>query len=113
MFRFVVIAALGVVTLASAGCSERTPSPDLPAASEHGPLTGDSDMICSEWDDLYNAYNTDDKGSPAAAKAYFAVERNGAPDARRAKIERAYFHEQAEAVWDLAKRADDPRVRTA
>jgi hypothetical protein len=112
MFRFAVITVLGVVALASAGCSEATPAPVTPAVSAPGPLAGNSEMICSEWNDLYNAYNTDDAGSAAAAKAYFAAERNGTSDARRVKIEQAYFHEQATAVWDLAKRADDPRVRT-
>ncbi|MET8149808.1 hypothetical protein ACIBSW_23070 [Actinoplanes sp. NPDC049668] len=112
MFRFAVITALGVVALASAGCSGPAPTPVNPTFPAPGPLTGNSETICSEWDDLYTAYNIDDTDSAAAAKAYFAAVRNGTPDARRVKIDRTYFHEQAEAVWDLAKQADDPRVRT-
>lgn len=112
MVRFAAITALAVVTLASAGCSEPTPTPVTPAAPAPGPLAGNSELICSEWDDMYNSYNTDDPGSAAAAKAYFDLERNGTSDARRGKVEQTYFSEQAKAVWSLAKRADDPRVRT-
>jgi hypothetical protein len=110
MFRLAVSAAWVVLALAAAGCSDPSPAPVTPAVSAPGPLTGNSETICDQWSDLHDAYNSDD---PPAAKAYFAAQDNGTSGTKRAKIEYTYFHEQAKAVWNLAKRADDPRLRTA